>query len=77
VSDVEVAGPDGWAPIDPAATYGLVTNNFMAGGGDGYAMLKENGTNGYDTAIDLAEVLARFLSDNAPYAPSLDGRIAQ
>jgi 5'-nucleotidase / UDP-sugar diphosphatase len=77
VSDVEVAGPDGWAPIDPAATYGLVTNNFMAGGGDGYAMLKESGTNGYDTAIDLAEVLARFLSDNAPYAPALDGRIAQ
>lgn len=77
VSDVEVAGPDGWAPIDPSATYGLVTNNFMAGGGDGYAMLKENGTNGYDTAIDLAEVLARFLSDNAPYAPTLDGRIAQ
>ena len=77
VSNVEVAGPDGWAPIDPAATYGLVTNNFMAGGGDGYAMLKEGGMNGYDTAIDLAEVLARFLSDNAPYAPVLDGRIAQ
>lgn len=77
VSEVEVAGPDGWAPIDPSATYGLVTNNFMAGGGDGYAMLKESGMNGYDTAIDLAEVLARYLTENAPFAPTLDGRIAQ
>lgn len=77
VSNVEVQGPNGWEPIDPAATYGLVTNNFMAGGGDGFAMLKESGMNGYDTAIDLAEVLARFLTENAPYTPALDGRIAQ
>ena len=77
VSQVEVAGPNGWMPIDPDATYSVVTNDFMAKGGDGYTMLKENGTNGYDTAIDLAEVLARFLTENAPYAPSLDGRIAQ
>ena len=77
VSEVEVMGDDGWEPIDPSATYGLVTNNFMAGGGDGYAMLREGGMNGYDTAIDLAEVLARFLSDNEPFAPVIDGRILQ
>ena len=77
VSDVEVMGADGWAPLDPDMTYGLVTNNFMAGGGDGYSMLREGGMNGYDTAIDLAEVLARYLSDNEPFAPVLDGRIVQ
>lgn len=77
VSEVEVMGEDGWTPIDMGATYGLVTNNFMAGGGDGYAMLREGGMNGYDTAIDLAEVLARFLSDNEPFAPVIDGRIVQ
>ncbi len=77
VSEVEVRDGDDWVPIDPAATYGLVTNDFMAGGGDGYAMLASEGMNGYDTAIDLAEVLARFLSENEPYAPVLDGRILQ
>ncbi len=77
VSDVEVMGADGWEPVDPDAIYGLVTNNFMAGGGDGYGMLREGGMNGYDTAIDLAEVLARFLSDNEPFAPVIDGRILQ
>lgn len=35
VLNVQVEGADGaWAALDPAATYSLVVNNFMAGGGD-------------------------------------------
>jgi len=77
VSDVEVRQGEEWVPLDPDATYGLVTNNFMAAGGDGYAMLESEGSDGYDTAIDLAEVLARYLTENEPFAPTIDGRIAQ
>ncbi|ATX67566.1 bifunctional metallophosphatase/5'-nucleotidase [Roseinatronobacter bogoriensis] len=77
VSDVEVMSAEGWTALQPAEIYGLVTNNFMAGGGDGYAMLRDGGMNGYDTAIDLAEILARYLSENEPFAPVLDGRIVQ
>ena len=36
VGDVLVADGDNWVPIDPAATYGIVTNNYVRGGGDGY-----------------------------------------
>jgi len=54
-----------------------VTNDFMAAGGDGYAMLAEQGANGYDTAIDLADALAEYLTENAPFAPEIDGRIVQ
>lgn len=77
VSDVEVMSAEGWTALQPDEIYGLVTNNFMAGGGDGYAMLRDGGMNGYDTAIDLAEVLARHLSENEPFTPVLDGRIIQ
>ncbi len=77
VSNVEVREGDAWVPIDPNAIYGVVTNDFMAAGGDGYGMLAAEGTDGYDTAIDLAEVLARYLSENEPFAPVLDGRILQ
>ena len=77
VSEVEVRGADGtWAPIDPNGVYTIVTNDFMAGGGDGYAMLRD-GTNRYDTAIDLADALAEYLTANAPFAPVLEGRIRQ
>ena len=77
VSDVEVMTADGWAPLDPDAEYGIVTNNFIAAGGDGFAMLASEQTDFYDTAIDMADALAEYLTENAPFAPSLDGRIAQ
>lgn len=77
VSEVEVRDADGeWTPIDPDAVYTIVTNDFMADGGDGFSMLRD-GTNRYDTAIDLADALAEYLTVNAPFAPELDGRILQ
>jgi 5'-nucleotidase/UDP-sugar diphosphatase len=76
VGDVEVREGETWAPIDEDAMYGVVTNNFMANGGDGYAMFAE-GEDVYVTAMDLAEVMAEHLSVNEPYAPVIDGRILQ
>ena len=76
-SDIEVRTADGWAPLDPGASYGIVTNNFMGRGGDGYAMFAEARSDFYDTAIDMADALAEFLTENAPFAPEIDGRILQ
>ncbi len=75
VSDVMVLiGGDAWGPIDPAATYGVVSNNYVRGGGDGYAMFVD-AENAYDFGPDLADVTAEYLAANQPYAPFLDGRI--
>jgi 5'-nucleotidase / UDP-sugar diphosphatase len=76
VSEVEVREGEGWAPIDPEAEYGVATNNFMAGGGDGYAVLAE-ARDVYVSATDLAEVMAAYLAEHSPYAPVLEGRIRQ
>lgn len=80
IISVEVNGPDGFAPIDAAADYGVVTNNFMRGGGDGYAMFAENARDAYDYGPNLEEVVAEYITartaEGAPYAPYLDGRIA-
>ena len=58
ISDVMV----GDAPLDPAATYGMVSNNYIRNGGDGYAMF-ENAENAYDFGPDLADVLAEFIAE--------------
>ncbi|WP_394177599.1 bifunctional metallophosphatase/5'-nucleotidase [Yoonia maritima] len=71
VSDVMVAGE----PIDLAATYGLVSNNYVRNGGDGYAMFKD-ASDAYDFGPDLADVTAEYLAEHAPYEPYTDGRIA-
>jgi len=70
ISDVMVGG----APIDLAKIYGVVSNNYVRNGGDGYAMF-EGAANAYDFGPDLADVTAEYLADNAPYTPYTDGRI--
>jgi 5'-nucleotidase len=70
VSDVMVGG----MAVDLAKVYGVVSNNYVRNGGDGYAMFK-TATNPYDFGPDLADVTAEFLAANAPYTPYTDGRI--
>ncbi len=72
VSDVMVGG----APIDAAATYGVVSNNFVRNGGDGYKMFVD-AMNAYDFGPDLADVTAEYLAQNQPYQPYTDGRIVK
>jgi 5'-nucleotidase len=70
ISDVMVGG----APIEMDKTYGVVSNNYVRNGGDGYKMFRD-AENAYDFGPDLADVTAEFLAENAPYKPYTDGRI--
>ncbi|MFK7764264.1 MAG: bifunctional UDP-sugar hydrolase/5'-nucleotidase [Roseobacter sp.] len=70
ISDVTIGG----APLDPAKVYGVVSNNYVRNGGDGYAMFVE-AADAYDFGPDLADVTADFIAANAPYVPYKDGRI--
>lgn len=70
VSDVMVGG----APIEMDKVYGVVSNNYVRNGGDGYAMFTD-AANAYDFGPDLADVTAEYLAANSPFAPFTDGRI--
>ena len=77
VSDVMVMRDGAWVPIDPAMIYGVVSNDFMRGGGDGYAIFRDDAQNAYDFGPDLADVVAEYLAANQPYTPYTDGRITR
>ena len=77
VSDVSVQEDGEWVPLDPEKVYGVVSNDFMRNGGDGYRMFRDRAENAYDFGPDLADVLAEYLAENSPYQPALDGRIEQ
>ena len=64
----------GNAPIDMDKVYGVVSNNYVRNGGDGYAMFK-TAENAYDFGPDLADVTAEFLAAKGPFTPYTDGRI--
>jgi len=55
------------AQIDPAATYRVSINNFLAGGGDGFTVFTQ-GTGLTGGPIDL-DALTAYLTDNKPVAP--------
>ncbi|MEL6584567.1 MAG: bifunctional metallophosphatase/5'-nucleotidase [Pseudomonadota bacterium] len=77
IVSVEVADGDGFSPIDPVAIYGVVSNNYMRGGGDGYATFRDDSLNAYDFGPGLEQVVADYLEANSPYTPYLDGRVTQ
>jgi len=77
IVEVMVEADGGWAPIDPAATYSVVSNNYVRGGGDGYDVFANNAKNVYDFGPNVESVVADYLANNAPYAPKLEGRISQ
>ncbi|MCJ9724645.1 5'-nucleotidase/apyrase family protein, partial [Agrobacterium sp. BETTINA12B] len=66
-----------FVPLDPDKTYGVVSNNYMRAGGDGYSVFAQNGKNAYDFGPDLAGVVADYLAAHNPYKPYTDGRITQ
>ncbi|WP_299922801.1 bifunctional metallophosphatase/5'-nucleotidase [uncultured Pelagimonas sp.] len=70
VSDVMVGG----APIDLAKVYGVVSNNYVRNGGDGFKMFRD-AQNAYDFGPDLADVTAEYMAKMGPVTPKLDGRI--
>jgi 2',3'-cyclic-nucleotide 2'-phosphodiesterase (5'-nucleotidase family) len=72
VTAVEVGG----APLDPGRSYRVATNDYIQGGGDGYAMLK-NGKALIDAsgATLMASMVMDYIAANAPVAPELEGRI--
>lgn len=77
IVSVEIETENGYEPIDPEATYGVVSNDYMRGGGDGYAVFASEGMNAYDFGPGLEQVVADYLAENSPYTPHLEDRIMQ
>lgn len=70
ITEVMVGG----APLDMAKVYGVVSNNYVRNGGDGYKMFRD-AQNAYDFGPDLADVTAEWLAAKGPFTPYTDGRI--
>lgn len=70
--DVQVAGQ----PLDDGRRYSLAVNGYLAGGGDGYGMLRGlpfllSPENALSETAEVIEALAK----GSPIAPGVDGRI--
>jgi 5'-nucleotidase len=76
IVEVQVKEGDAFVPLDPAKLYGVVTNNFVRTGGDGYALFAGNAQNAYDFGPPLERVVADYIANlGGDYMPYTDGRI--
>jgi 5'-nucleotidase len=70
ISNMQLNG----TPIDPATTYRVTVNNFLAGGGDNFTKFTA-GTNLYTSGVDLDAFVA-YITAHSPVAPGPMNRIA-
>ncbi|WP_029042544.1 bifunctional metallophosphatase/5'-nucleotidase [Cucumibacter marinus] len=66
----------GGEPLDPAGTYSVATNDFMARGGDGYTMFagKPMLVNLTDAKLMANDVMV-YIRDQGTVAPEIEGRM--
>lgn len=66
----------GDSPLDPAKTYTFATNDYMAGGGDGYRMLRgAERVFGETDAKLMANDVMVYIRSKGEVAPSIEGRV--
>ena len=63
-------------PIDPAASYRVTVNNFLADGGDGFTALKAGTDRVTQTGFDV-DALAQYIGAHSPVAPGPADRITK
>lgn len=62
-------------PIDPEKIYTVVTNDFMAAGGDGYASFKEAKSSKWVTGNWMRDDLVEYIKAHPEVNVTIDGRI--
>jgi 5'-nucleotidase len=63
-------------PVDPAASYRVTVNSFLATGGDGFAVLND-GTDRLGGAVDLDAVEDYFAANPGGVGPGPQDRITR
>ena len=77
IVSVEVMENGEWSALDDGKLYGVVSNNYLRSGGDGYTVFVEKAVNAYDFGPDLADVVAEYMIAGGTYKPYTDGRIVK
>ncbi len=75
VSNVMVMENGSYSAIQDSKLYGVVTNDFMRRGGDGYVLFRNNAVDTYDYGPNLEQAVAEFIEAHSPMAPATNGRI--
>uniref|UniRef100_A0A182PCT2 Apyrase n=1 Tax=Anopheles epiroticus TaxID=199890 RepID=A0A182PCT2_9DIPT len=63
-----------YEPVEPFRKYRVITNSFLAGGGDGFTMFQRYGQRKVTGPVDI-DAFESYVRDRSPVFQGLDGRI--
>ena len=66
----------GGEPLELDKVYRVTTNDFLAGGQDGWTAFAD-GTNRENTYVDMQEVVNDYIGAHSPIAPAVEGRVTK
>lgn len=74
IVSIEIKTPEGYKPVVLSNKYIVATNDFLAGGGDGYTAFREAGHSS-SLGITDYDVLRDYIKANSPLNIAVEGRI--
>lgn len=74
--EIQDAAAGSYTALDLIATYTLATNNYLAGGGDGFSVFAD-AADRYDTGWLLSDALAEYLAEGDSVSPAVEGRVTE
>ena len=73
IAKVEIFHEGRWQALVAEAIYNVYVNSWLAGGGDGHYVF--TGLEKDDSTVLAADILARYIEQNTPLNPVVEGRI--
>lgn len=76
ITDVQVYQQGVWVQLEQGSTYTVLVNGYIADGGDGHYLFRQEGLAKIVTTTVTTDVLADYIVLHTPISPEVDGRIA-
>lgn len=71
---IQIMASGGFENINPHKLYSVIVPSFLAGGGDGFTMIKTNRKHHRVGLLDI-DIIERYIERSSPIAVTVDGRI--
>ncbi|MCK4256872.1 5'-nucleotidase C-terminal domain-containing protein, partial [candidate division WOR-3 bacterium] len=75
IINIEVYKNDSWSILDTSAIYTVLTNSWMAIGGDGHYIFRSEDIQKKNTTLITTDLLTSYIQSNTPVAPQVESRI--
>ncbi len=75
IASIEVYQNDSWVSLDTSTTYTILTNSWMAIGGDGHYIFRSEDIQKKNTTLITTDLLTSYIQSHTPVAPQVESRI--